>query len=292
MIKLKIQYNTYEDGEFTEENEYSLEEIIEVINIKTKPIHLKHSTQINHQSIKFYFQDGENYLKAEHIGKNAFHMYYCNEIETELYQGNYYLPKVIRLITLFYKGEYDELNRIIPKTSLREKKLIKSFATEDFVYLKKNVDLSNFFLWSLFPLIFLTAFLTNPSFAALLFLVLGLPFFISIAYMLRIRNNYKKSSSINAIKISRGINTISVWEDSVEYEFDKGDIVDLLIVDPNLKWAHRGTPFDSYGYTQIKLKNGKILIITSMVIDVIEMEYKVSNIPHRIEKKFYPYIQP
>jgi hypothetical protein len=58
-----------------------------------------------------------------------------------------------------------------------------------------------------------------------------------------------------------------------------------------MRWAHRGTPFDSYGYTQIKLKNGKNIIITSAVINIIEMEYKVWNIPHKVEKRFYPYIQ-
>lgn len=68
------------------------------------------------------------------------------------------------------------------------------------------------------------------------------------------------------------------------------DIDDLLIVDPNIRFAHRGTPFDSFGYTKIELKNGKNFIIPSNVIDMIEIQYKVWNIPHRVEKKFYPYI--
>lgn len=290
MIKVKIQYSSYEKGEFTEENGYSLDEIIELINKNTELIHFKHSYQINKQGIRFYFQDGENYLKAEHFGKNAFHISYCNDPDNKLYQGNFYLNKFLKVIDLFYNQKHNELVEIIPRTSEHEKKLIKTFVAENFVYSKKRVGLFNTIFWSIFPLFFLLSFLFNTSESKILLLVLGSLASIPFVFIIRLYNNYQKFSNINAIKISAGINEIIIWENFIEFKFNKMDIDDLLIVDPNIRFAHRGTPFDSFGYTKIKLKNGKNFIIPSNVIDMIEIQYKVWNIPHRVEKKFYPYI--
>jgi hypothetical protein len=201
------------------------------------------------------------------------------------------LPKLIKLITLFYKGEYNELNKIIPKTTNHEKKLIKTFVAEDFVYPKKKIDLFNMVCWTIFPLFFLLPFLLlKLSGPTIICLILGLLSSISIVLIIRIHNNYQKVTNINAIKISTGINEITVWEGAKEYKFKNTDLKELVIIDPNIA-TERATPPDSYGYTKTNLTSGKKIIITCMLIDTKEMEYNVWNIPHQVVKKGYAYIK-
>jgi hypothetical protein len=46
MTKFKIQYSTYEKGEFTEENQLSFTQALDIVNENTKPIKFKSSSSI------------------------------------------------------------------------------------------------------------------------------------------------------------------------------------------------------------------------------------------------------
>lgn len=291
MVKFKMQYVTYEKGEFTNESELNLSQIFEVVAENTETVYFKHSTSIKKNGVIFYLQDGNNYFKAEHLGRNGFTVFYCNDAENKLYKGNFYLHSLKQLITLFYEKNHHELTKKIPKTSIHEKKLIKTYIAEPFVYSKKRVGIFNFVFYSIFPLIILVTSIFIPnhqfSFGGLLFSII---LFIPLVFIVLIHQNYKAISNITAVKISVGTDEIIIWEGSTEFKFSKLDIEELLIISP-LTIGVRYQPFDSYGYTKIRLKNGKLIIITSMIIDVITMEYKLWTLSPKIQEKFYPYIR-
>jgi hypothetical protein len=288
MIQLKLQYDTFEEGEFTNEQNVSLESLLGIFEKNTEIIKSKWSYTITKPYIKFFIQIGQNYLRIQHFAKDAFTVHYCNDPDEKLYQANFYKKTVLNIITLFCQEKYEDLNKLIPRTSDNEAVLIKLFIKKDFIYHYKHRGLFFLVFNSVFNLVFFAGFLIAaigvretmffffPLLMALLFLSLTISLFV-------LENNYIKNSRNKTIQISSGSQKIVITNNEQRNEFNKSDISEVVFYANGSR-----SGFNEYSFSKIKFKDGRHFNISFMLIDIWILEYKLNGVKTRRENKFYP----
>jgi hypothetical protein len=292
MLILKIQYDSYENGEFTAEHIVDIETLLDIFEENTQIIQTKRSYTIKRPYIKFFLQSEDNYLKISHFAKDAFSVEYCNEPDDKLYFGNFYKKTIKQILILFSENNIAELNRKIPRTRKSEKSLIKSFLKLDFTYSYRYKGYFDLILFSVLTLPFVISaivllFKTPTSYFILIpFLFFLFPLSIPF-FLIRLNLNYVKNSKNKSITISSGSSIIKYVQDNQAIEFDKSDIKELEIYEAS---GYRN-PFSSYSFARIILKNGTSIDISHMILDSFSISYKLKIVPTKTIRKFYPYIK-
>lgn len=300
MTTLKLQYGNFETGEFTEEKSIDKESLLELFEQNTEIVPLYSTYTIKRPLIKFFVKTRENYLCVKHFAKDAFTVWYCNDLDKKVFEGNFYKESVIKILELFIDSKFDELDKFIPRTTKSKKALIKEFIAIDFIYAYKRRGVFFLIFYSVLssPLyyIFLSfIFLVhNRSFVtiklllstATLFLVLSV-FPIANLFLFRLYFNYTKHSKNISIKVSSGSANITIYNETEIVEFTKDEIKILL----QYFGAGVKSPFALYSFSRIILNDNRVFDISYMIIDPYELQLKLSKVPTKRIDKFYPYIK-
>lgn len=291
MILIKIQYINYETNEFAYEQNADLDTLLEIFEKHTQLINTNHSYTIINQGIRFYLQNGNNFLRICHFSKEAFTIMYLDEFNDKSFTGNFYKKSIILLLHYFYENDSKNLIKNIPISKVPKKQLLNEFITSDFIY-KYNNKITNgliFYciLYSLAIIFFIITYISSmSSFGFILtspFVLLLLSLLISF---LKIEKNYIKHSFGLKIKISLNSDNISIFENKKEFSFQKNDIKYV-----NYITAHGfRNPFSDYGWTLIRLNDGSKFVITHKIIDPMALRIKLSKTHSMEEEVYYPYI--
>jgi hypothetical protein len=292
MLILKIQYDSYEAGEFTAEQCVDIDTLLDIFEENTQIIQTKRSYTIKRPYIKFFLKNGDNYLKISHFAKDAFSVEYCNEPDDKLYVGNYYKKTIKQILVNFSENNFEALNKKIPRTNKNEKQLIKAFFKLDFTYLYRFRGYFDLIFNSIlfFPLAIggiLLLFKTPLGFLSLFPLTFLLFPILILYFLIRLNMNYVRNSKGKNITISSGLTTIKYVCDNHEIVFDKTDIKELLIYEAS---GYRN-PYSNYSFARIILKNGVTIDISHMILDSYLISYKLNKIPSKRIRKIYPYIK-
>lgn len=299
-MKLKLQYDSFETGEFTKEQEVDLHTLLTVFeeNATIVKSYTRNRITINRPGVCLYLQDGQNFLRVQHFTKDAFTVDYCNDPDDRLYSGNFYKKSVKAILTLFAQQQHSQLCKQIPRTQRSESHTIKLFKEDDFVYHYKNQYLFSY-LFNLFAEIFLFIFF----FAMLVFsiveydrmgafilfpLILTLLLLALIISVLILQKNYLENSKNKSIKVSSGSPEIVITENGKRITFNKSDIREVLFCG-NFS-IRRRLSLNNFSHIKIILKDKRVLNVTNMLIEGELLLHKLKNVPNKKVYQFYPYI--
>jgi hypothetical protein len=291
-MKLKLQHDTFEEGEFTSEQDVSLEDLLTIFQNNSQIVKTKRAFTINRPYITFFIQEGENYLRLSHFAKDAFSVYYCNDPDDKLFIGNFYKKTVLKIISLFGQDQHDELVKLIPRTSESEKALIKLFIRDDFFYSYKLRGRGSLIFYTLLflPTGLFFFFTALKMFNTALFffpLAFGLFFIITLILLYRIQLNHINDSKFKTIKISSGSSIVEINDNGQSSVFNKSEIREVIFY---YTLAFKN-PFADYSYSKIILKNGTTFNISYMILDQLILSHKLSGVTTRDVHKYYPIIR-
>jgi hypothetical protein len=292
MLILKIQYDSYEAGEFASEQNVNIDTLLDIFEENTQIIQTRRSYTIKRPYIKFFLQHGDNFLKISHFAKDAFSVEYCNEPDDKLYQGNFYKKTIKQILVYFSENNFEALNKKIPRTNKNEMQLIKAFYKLDFTYSYRYRGYFDMLFNSILflPLAIcgiLLLYITPLGGLTLIPLIFLLSPLLIICFLIRLNLNYIKNSKGKIITLSSGSTMIKYVYDNHTIEFNKSDIKELIIYHAS---AHRN-PFSSYSFARLYLKNGTTIDISHMILDSYLVSYKLNRIPSKRIYKIYPYIK-
>lgn len=288
MMTLKLQYDNFETGEFTEEKTVDRESLLEIFDQNTEIVQVLGTYTIKRPSIKFYIKTREYYLCLMHFTKDAFTVWYCNGPDTKLFAGNFYKKSVRKILELFFDNNFGQLNKIIPRTTKSENSLITSFVTSDFLYTYKKRGVFFLILSSaiLLPINYIFLFSIFISHNFILAIMLSISPIASIL-LFKLHFNYTKNSKNISIKVSSGSPKIVLFYNNEKVEFNKDEIKLLLVY----MYSGHNDPFAGYSFSRIILNDKRVFDITSMIIEPYELSYKLSNVATKQISKFYPIIK-
>jgi hypothetical protein len=288
MTTLKLQYDNYETGEFTEDKYVDKKTLLTIFDQNTEIVPFHKTYTIKQPLIKFYIKTKENYLCVMHFTKDAFTVWYCNDADKQLFEGNFYKKNVRKILELFIDNKFDELNILIPRSKNSEKSLIKSFATSDFLYTFKKRGVHFLILFSVILLPLHYFFLSSIFIRYDLFLaIISSMFPIANFFLIRLHFNYIKHSKDTSIKISSGSPIVTVYNDRGTFEFAKYEVKILL----QYFGAGYRNPYAEYSFSRIVLYDNRTFDISYMLIEPSELKFKLSKVTTKRIYKFYPYIK-
>lgn len=110
---------------------------------------------------------------------------------------------------------------------------------------------------------------------------------IASFFLFRIYFNYKKHSKHTSIKASSGSPMVTVSNESGTFEFTKDEIKIFI---QYLNAGYR-SPYLEYSFSKIVLLDNRTFVISNMIIEPYELEFKLSKVPTKRIHKYYPYIK-
>ena len=288
MTTLKLQYDNFETGEFTEEKTVDKDSLLTIFDQNTEIVDVYRTYTIKRPLVKFYLKTDGNYLCVMHFTKDAFTVWYCNDPDTKLFEGNFYKKSVRKILELFSDKKFDELNKFIPRTTNSENELITAFLKSDFLYTFKKRGVFFLILYSIIILPIHYIFLSSIFISQDIFVAIIMSMFpITNIFLFRLHFNHVNHSKNISIKVSSGSPNIIVFNNNEKAEFTKNEIKLLLLY---IGAGHRN-PFAEYSFSRIVLNDNRIFDISYMVIEPSELKYKLSKVPTKQIDKFYPYMK-
>jgi len=226
----KLQYKTYEKGEYSDEKVRSLEETLLLINNFPWEEQRGVDIQLTGPSVTIQDEYG-NYLKAALYFRGKFCLYYL-DLDHHLYE--YHTPElkdVCAVVVDFFNGhiDLDKFERNL--FSIGNK---NHFTSNDFVYRVRawRVILLS---WGIiiFFLIFtiFVFFIVQTTAPFIVILVPGLLSLFMAGILLYILNRYLACSN-QFLQVSKGNSVFSFGNDTNEQTYDKSEIKEIILFGP------------------------------------------------------------
>jgi hypothetical protein len=293
LITIKLQYNNFDEGEFTEEQPIDYASFLEIFDKEANDrFDTKYSWTINNNYIK-YFINGDNahYTVIEHLGKEVYSFTYFNKIDKYAYGNNFYYNTIIELCKLYFENDFSALKQELGKSEKKATKLINFFTQHSLTYSFKHKKYFSLIIGSFYPLMGCAILFNELIFrnrVNVLLLIFSILLFTIYFFLIKLHLNHLKESKNKSITISSGNDNIKVNIEDIEIKFVKSDIKKLIVVNST---SFRN-PFAEYEYTQIILNNDSIINITDMIIDTYLMEKKLKGVEKEKKATGYAYIKP
>jgi hypothetical protein len=266
----KLQYKTYEKGEYSDEKSRNIEETIDLINRFPWSIEQYADIELTGPSITIEDNE-ENYLKIGIYYGGRFSVYY-NSSDFYYYEKlNLSIDVAIDKLKEFYTGQIDLTSFEKSQYSIG----IKSyFFTKKFEYKIKVIKVMLLigvwnYLFLLTLILSIAAIVAKPSLTILLSLVPAFIFGFIIAYILkkyyRVHGQY--------LKISRG-NDLFLFGDRRDNvkQYDKNNI------DKITKYVPKGTRSpNNFELFEITFKDSSIITFSNMLISSYTLSTKFSD---------------
>lgn len=282
-ISVKIRKENFEDGEYTPEEYIKSDEVINFF----EGYNWAKDSELTNECLIFTNRK-KKLLCIEKYAKDVYQLYIID------FSTRYYLHKTTR-----NAGVIKALNKFINNQELgdedkfvqeADRSFVDSFKERIFIY--KATFLRQFeasFFWILY---FLLSFCGGIAFlikwnsfqlAALIF-ILFLFFWLP---GLIVHLNYWFHSTKTQIQLSKGNPIFVLTKNGVSTSYSKEDIKDVIqYQSPNSR-----IPWTYYGFTRITFKDSNSIVLTSLLIDPFELQYKkfLPNVTIK-EAIFFPWL--
>lgn len=288
----KIQYKSFETGEFVEERERSFEEIIELIEAFPWESQREHIViSLTNPSITVHGQNNE-YLKLALFYNGKFVLYYFDQEQTLFSKSLTYRKDAYKYIKHWFDAPSFDTHDFKKENTLFQSNL-KHFISQDFCYGVTPVSARKFLLSTsgfglLFTFFMLMLFLIkpHPQMNALAIAALLLMFFLfgGGLNLILFFNHYLYAKNKMLI-MSRGNETFYFGDRENLIKYNKKDIIRFI----TYKVRSNRSPINGFAIVRIELKNGIDIDIPNILIDHSALAYKLNGIPH-IEKNKFPLI--
>ncbi len=293
-LTCKIQYKTFEPGEFTDIKQVDFITAVDIIE------KFPWGEQRDHIAIDFTCPSVSFEYAPDCILKLS--LYYNNKFILYFFNGKHLYSKsfidykaAYSFIEYFFKHQSIDFSAFKKETPWF-KKVVNHFRTADFVYTVKGKTIYSFFdfgtfMVSIVQLIFLPLFLsysitkTFNLYALLLFLLVfsvwgGINYFLLITYYFYSKNKY--------LQLSKG-NDIFLWG---EYpgnikKYSKSDINEIMVR------QNEGSrcPWGDFTLTFIFMKDGSFLKIPSTLLDGMNIHFKIPDVPYKVKQTVIPHLK-
>lgn len=290
-LRLKIQYQNYELGEFAEDKTVDLEELREIFKSETEVEHQRKGIIPKNFRVRFFISkyDG-NILKVEHFDEDLFLIDWGRSDIKYVKTDSFPREKTKEVITWFSEGSYSDLEEVLEFERGTYNDLKDSLKEFEIIY-THNLDVGELFVlcggfYWLFTLFFVAAGF-GTGYLILLAIsvfpgVFGLTFFL-------LYGNYSNAATDLEVTIRSGSPIVKVYQGNDEYEFKKSDISQLIIVTGQM--IEFQNPFSHYEYSKLILNDGKTIIIPFTVISPFELKKRLKGTEMTVERQFYPRIK-
>lgn len=272
----KIQHNTYEKGEFSDEKERTLEETLELI--KTFPWDNERTlTDIQLTGPSITIQDEYlNYLKIGLYFGGKYCLYYLDN-DSHLYE--YHAPTiedVYVFVTDFFNGRLNlqKFDKHLINIGSR-----KHFENGNFDY---TISKEKIYLRFIFTLLFglfiaimgvVFIFIHTPLLAKLILIPFYFLMTTAMAYTLFLMVGYYRKSKDMFLHLSSGNNNFQFGIGDEIKDYNKSDITDITIYGSA---SSKGTPV--FNIIEIKFINNSILEFPVFLIDQFLVQTKFPGI--------------
>jgi hypothetical protein len=294
MITIKLQYNNFDEGEFTEEQPIDYASFLEIFDKEANDrFYTKYSWTINNNYIKYFINlDNVQFMVIEHIAKDVYSITFAEQIDKYVYGNNFYDDTIKDLCKLYFDNAFLTLKDKLGKLETKTISLINQFKQIDYTYsfrFKKQFDLifgSIYFLTM--AIIFLVGAILTPMGINIPLMLFSISFFTGYFFLIRLHLNHLKESKNKSITISSVHEEITVKNDDEEINCVKSDIKKLQLINS----AGFRNPYAGYGYTQIILNNNIIINISDMIMDTFLIAKKIDGVEKLQKVVTYAYIKP
>jgi hypothetical protein len=293
MITIKLQYNNFDEGEFTEEQPIEFESFIKIFDeLANDRIYSKYSWTINNNYIKYFIKvDNAHCMVIEHISKDVYSITFAEQIDKYAFCNNFYNDTVKELCKLYFNKDFSILKEKLVKSDIKATIFLKRFIQIDYTYsykYKKIFDLIFGLFYLLAGIILLIIGIEIPLGINIIPLLFSISFLTGYFFLIKLHLNHLKESKNKSITISSVHDEIIVTDYNSEITFTKSDIKRLLIV----KSAGFRNPYVGYEFAQIILKNDSIINISSMIMDPFLIAKKIEGVEKLQKVVTYAYIKP
>jgi len=282
-VEFKYRVKTYrdEEGEYSDYQTTNLSDIKDLISSNwvnpNPPGYLEIISISNSNGL---------HVLLEHFAKNVFDVYLLTSDEKSHFHKRSYIDIVFDAIDLFFNDKIDEL-----QTRLNHTKKENSYIRGDFFFKDHNYRYTrersmrevSWIWWTAgpFALIILVSLISTPNPSSMGFVILFSLVIISLFVLpgLSIHLNYKKDIGNLAIRVTRGQDQMIIRHNGLEEKLNKSEIQEIT----EFKNPSYRIPWSEYGYTEIKLKDGRIINLSSLIVDQWSILDKFRY--HKIETK-------
>lgn len=271
----KLQYKTYEKGEYSDEKVRSLEETL--LLIKNFPWDEQRGADVQLTGPSVTIQDEySNYLKVGLYFNGKFCLYYF-DCDHHLYESHVSdLNDILSTVGEFLNGQID-LQKF--EKNVFSIGSIKHFENASFEYRVKQFNFYSrlFFSIVLLPLMIISGLIivvtSSPTFVKFIFLPINLTVSALIIYSIFMQIKYYAKSKNLILNISRGIQVFQFGSDDEMVNYYKGDISGINIFG---RYSSKGTPI--LNIIEVDFINGSKIKFPGLIIDPLEFETKFINI--------------
>ncbi|WP_428329319.1 hypothetical protein [Mucilaginibacter sp.] len=272
----KLQHNTYEKGEFTDEQSRSLADTLEII--KTFPWDKERTlTDIQLTGPSVTIQDDMgNYLKIGLYFGGKYCLYY---LDTDNHLYEYHLPElkdVYTVVTDFFSGQIDLGKFEKHFLSMGSK---SHFQNASFEHTINTFAFAMRFVSSIFLLLLMIGSVSTliiskpPAVVGIIFPIFLLAICMLVIYTLYLTLRFYNRSKNMYLNLSQG-NPIFQFGDNDEVrEYNKGDISNINVYGP---YSTKGTPI--LNIMEIVFKDGSGIKLPGMLIDPLVFISKFKDI--------------
>jgi hypothetical protein len=294
MTKLvsKIQYKTFEAGEFIEEEERSFDETIKLIeNFPWEAQREKIVIDLTNPSITIHGKNND-YLKLAVYFNGKFVLYYLDQKNTLFKKTFLRTQDAYPLIEEFFKSFYFSTG-LLKKENTIFRNNLKHFPSQEFRYELTSDSIFRYLrstssISFAFTFVMLLVFLLKPSSQINLIgvLVIGfIIFFIGGGLNLVLFFNYYKYAKNLVLVMSKGNDAFLFGEKEQPQQYNKSDIIQVTVSKVNSS-RH---PVSSFVVLTLELKSSPSLEIPNLLIDEYALLNKLDGIP-RVDKNKFPTI--
>jgi hypothetical protein len=278
----KLQYKTYEKGEYSDEKVRSLEETLLLINNFPWEEQRGVDIQLTGPSVTIQDEYG-NYLKAALYFGGKFCLYYL-DLDHHLYE--YHTPElkdVCAVVTDFFNGEIDlhkfEKNVFsMGAKSHFETRLFEYTVNAFSFYVRLTFSIIMTILMSSLGIGFI--FIAAPLAIKFFFIPFCVFFGLLMLYSMFMQTKYYIKSKDMLLVISSGIQSFQFRDGDEMVTYKKADI---SLINFGGRFSSRGTPV--LNIMEINFTDGSKIKIPGMLIDPMLFETKFQNIKiQRFEK--------
>jgi hypothetical protein len=287
----KIQYNTFEPGEFAEERKRNYEEIVTIIeNFPWGKQREKLQIDLTNPSITIQ-DDILSYLKLS--------LYYNGKFVLYFFDGNSLYSKSL----LHYNEAYNIIEAYMKTKSINFSEFKKQnvlfkplkihFISNEFIYKVdpdkpfKYVSAATIFPLALFLGLIVYFFIKTPfsnlNVVPFIFLLFVFPLLGGINLMLTI--NYFVYSKGKSLRLSKGSNIFQYGDIENPQTFNKSDINEIII---KQNTAIR-CPWGDFTLSFIYMKDGSIIKIPNILLSGNSIQLKNPTIQTAIKNTYIPY---
>ncbi|MEZ4972936.1 MAG: hypothetical protein R2820_06475 [Cyclobacteriaceae bacterium] len=236
------------------------------------------------------------HLLLEHFAKNVFDVYLLTKDQKFHFHKRSYIEIAFDAVELFFDDKIEELQVRLNRTKKENSYIRGDFFFKDHNYRytwERSIREVSWIWWSAGPFVLIVpmSLISTPNPSTMGFVMI---FSLSITSLfvlpgISIHLNYKKDISNLIIRVTRGQDQMIIWRNGLEEKINKSEIQKIT----EFKNPSYRIPWSEYGYTELKLKDGRVINLSSLIVDQLFIldKFKYHDIETNTIDDWFPTIK-